>query len=115
MSGKKDQRRPDLIVPYLEPKINPEPDMSGSLASVLPMMAIFTRNKAFGWAAVLFAIQGWMVETPVSKKKSTPAYFTILMALMSALMAYLPMFFPPVAQRQSKLTSVAEPAAPQPA
>lgn len=50
------------------------------------MLAIVTRNKFLGWTAVIFAAQSWLAETPTQKaKSSTPAYFSILMAVMSLL------------------------------
>jgi len=107
-------QRPDLIVPYVEPKESAEPDMSGAMASVFPMMAIVTRNKMFGWTAVLFSVQSWLLETPVSRKRSSsPAYFTVGMALMSAIMAYLPLFLPPTTPKVN-LGSGTDPPAPQP-
>ncbi|CBX95034.1 hypothetical protein LEMA_P114490.1 [Plenodomus lingam JN3] len=86
-SHKKDMRRADLIVPYAEPtKKGDEADMSSTMASTLPMAAIFTRNKMIGWVAVVFAIQSWLAETPEQRKTSTsPAYFQVGMAAMSLL------------------------------
>lgn len=81
-------RRDDLIVPYADPneKANSDPDFAGTMASTLPMAAIFTRNKMIGWTAVIFALQTWLAETPEQKKKaSTPGYFSVLMAFMSLL------------------------------
>jgi len=50
------------------------------------MLAIVTRNKFLGWTAVIFAAQSWLSETPGQKAKSpTPAYFSVLMAVMSLL------------------------------
>jgi len=46
MASKKDMRREDLIVPYVDPpKEKSDGDMSSTMASTLPMAAIFTRNK----------------------------------------------------------------------
>lgn len=54
------------------------------MSSTLPMIAIVSRNKFLGWAAVVFAIQSWLSETPAQKAKSaTPGYFSVLMAIMS--------------------------------
>ncbi|KAH9868258.1 hypothetical protein J1614_007330 [Plenodomus biglobosus] len=97
MASKKDMRRADLIVPYAEPtKKADDADMSSTMASTLPMAAIFTRNKMIGWVAVVFAIQSWLAETPEQKKTSTtPAYFQIGMSAMSLLVSYSSMFLPP--------------------
>ncbi|CAI6335822.1 unnamed protein product [Periconia digitata] len=82
MASKKDMRRADLIVPYTEPKKDKnEGDMSSTMASTLPMAAIFTRNKMIGWVAVVFAIQSWLAESPEQAKTSgTPAYFSVGMS-----------------------------------
>ncbi|KAF2415799.1 hypothetical protein EJ08DRAFT_703809 [Tothia fuscella] len=97
MSSKKDMRRADLIVPYVEPPAEKsEVDMAGTLSSTLPMVAIVTRNKMLGWCAVVFALQTFLGETPQQKKTaSTPGYFSVLMALMSLAVSYMPLFLPP--------------------
>ncbi|KAJ9622751.1 Eukaryotic translation initiation factor eIF-1 [Taxawa tesnikishii (nom. ined.)] len=83
--SKKDMRREDLIVPYMEPANQKnDADVQGTMASTLPMAAIFTRNKMIGWASVIFATQSWLSETAESKKSSsTPGYFSVGMALLS--------------------------------
>lgn len=95
--SKKDMRREDLIIPYTEPpKSKDDADFQGTLASTLPMAAIFTRNKMIGWTAVIFAIQGWLSETPAQKAAaSTPSYLSVGMALLSVGVAYMPLFLPP--------------------
>ncbi|KAF2105833.1 hypothetical protein BDV96DRAFT_508835 [Lophiotrema nucula] len=97
MASKKDMRRADLIVPYAEPaKEKSEGDMASTMASTLPMAAIFTRNKMIGWVAVVFAMQSWLAETPEQKKTaSTPAYFSVGMSFMSLIVGYMPLFLPP--------------------
>ncbi|KAF2625957.1 translation initiation factor SU [Macroventuria anomochaeta] len=89
LQGKKDMRRADLIVPYAEPaKDKSDGDMSSTMASTLPMAAIFTRNKMIGWVSVVFSVQSWLAETPEQKKTSTtPAYFSVGMAVMSLLVS----------------------------
>ncbi|KAI7541222.1 hypothetical protein KC343_g10460, partial [Hortaea werneckii] len=93
----KDMRRDDLIVPYAEPEKDKESnDMQSTMASTLPMAAMFTRNKLIGWTAVMFSIQGWLSETPDQKANaSTPGYFSVGMALLSLGVAYMPLFLPP--------------------
>ena len=45
---------------------------------------IFTRNKMIGWTAVIFAIQGWLGETPAqAANATTPSYLQVGMAAMS--------------------------------
>ncbi|KAJ4346206.1 Eukaryotic translation initiation factor eIF-1 [Ascochyta clinopodiicola] len=97
LQGKKDMRRADLIVPYAEPaKDKSDGDMSSTMASTLPMAAIFTRNKMIGWVSVVFSVQSWLAETPEQKKTSTtPAYFSVGMAVMSLLVGYSSLILPP--------------------
>ncbi|ORY11540.1 translation initiation factor SUI1 [Clohesyomyces aquaticus] len=85
MAARKDMRRLDLIVPYAEPsKEKSDGDIASTMASTLPMAAIFTRNKMIGWTSVIFALQSWLAETPEQKRtSSTPAYFSVGMAFMS--------------------------------
>jgi hypothetical protein len=97
MASKKDMRRADLIVPYAEPaREKSEGDMASTVASTLPMAAIFTRNKTVGWTAVVFALQSWLAETPEQKRTATtPALFSVGMAFMSLIVSYMPLFLPP--------------------
>ncbi|KAK4216605.1 protein Asterix [Rhypophila decipiens] len=97
MASKKDMRRPDLIIPYQEPAAKGETgDLQSTIASTLPMAAIFMRNRYVGWAAFVFSIQSWLGESEDSKKSSsTPGYFSVGMAFMSLIVTYLPIFLPP--------------------
>ncbi|OJD27559.1 hypothetical protein ACJ73_01038, partial [Blastomyces percursus] len=82
MATKKDMRRPELVVPYVEPpaKASDASDMSSTMSNTMPMAAMFSRNKA----AVTFSLQNWMAETPEQQKKSaTPAYMGVIMAFLS--------------------------------
>ncbi|CAK3784968.1 translation initiation factor [Lecanosticta acicola] len=96
-SNKKDMRREDLIVPYMEPEKDKEnTDFQSTMTSTLPMAAIFTRNKMLAWTAVLFSIQQWLSETPAQKAvASSPAYFSVGMAVLSLAVGYMPFFLPP--------------------
>ncbi|KAI9701691.1 MAG: hypothetical protein M1820_006319 [Bogoriella megaspora] len=111
MSAKKDMRRPDLIVPYLDPpKSKDEADVTSTMSSTLPMVAIFTRNKLVGWTAVIFSLQSWLAETPEQKKTATtPGYFSVGMAVMACLVAYMPMFLPPPPGRAGAGTGTGAP------
>ncbi|KKY28954.1 hypothetical protein UCDDS831_g00039 [Diplodia seriata] len=137
MATKKDMRRDDLIVPYADPneKASSDPDFAGTMASTLPMAAIFTRNKMIGWTAVIFALQTWLAETPEQKKKaSTPGYFSVMMAFMSLLVvrrtlkarcmkrkltsifqSYMPLFLPPPPNKANAGSGTEAPAAVPPA
>ena len=97
MATKKDMRRAELIVPYTEgPQDKENNDFQGTISSTLPLAAIFTRNKMIGWTAVIFAIQGWLGETPAqAAAATTPSYLQVGMAAMSLGVAYMPLFLPP--------------------
>ncbi|KAF2752000.1 hypothetical protein M011DRAFT_473283 [Sporormia fimetaria CBS 119925] len=97
MASKKDMRRSDLIVPYTQPAADKsEGDVASTMATTLPMAAIFTRNKMVGWVSVLFAVQAWLAESKEQKRTATtPAIFSVGMAFMSLLVSYMPMFLPP--------------------
>ncbi|KAI7340381.1 hypothetical protein KC315_g719 [Hortaea werneckii] len=107
----KDMRRDDLIVPYAEPEKDKESnDMQSTMASTLPMAAMFTRNKLIGWTAVMFSIQGWLAETPDQKANaSTPGYFSVGMALLSLGVAYMPLFLPPQSAKAGASTGTQAP------
>ncbi|KAF7547082.1 hypothetical protein G7046_g9123 [Stylonectria norvegica] len=111
-SNIKDARRPDLIVPYQEPKASGDTtEFSTTLATTLPMAAMFTRNKFVGWAAVVFSIQNWLGEGAEAKQNATtPGYFSVGMAFMSLGVTYLPLFMPPVAGRLAKASGTEAPA-----
>ncbi|KAK1641371.1 hypothetical protein BDP81DRAFT_390638 [Colletotrichum phormii] len=115
MASKRDMRRPDLIVPYQEPKAKGDStELSSTLSSTLPMAAMLTRNKFIGWASVVFSIQTWLGESEETKKSSaTPGYFSVGMSVMALAVSYLPLFLPPPAQRGGAATGTG-PAAPVP-
>ncbi|PGH09498.1 translation initiation factor 1 [Blastomyces parvus] len=97
MATKKDMRRPELVVPYVEPpaKVSDVGDMSSTMSNTMPMAAMFSRNKMIAWASVTFSLQNWLAETPEQQKKSTtPAYMGVIMAFLSVAVTYMPMFLP---------------------
>ncbi|KAF1934342.1 uncharacterized protein M421DRAFT_415375 [Didymella exigua CBS 183.55] len=116
LQGKKDMRRADLIVPYAEPaKDKSDGDMSSTMASTLPMAAVFTRNKMIGWVSVVFSVQSWLAETSEQKKTSTtPAYFSVGMAVMSLLVSYSSLILPPPGSIGTGTGTQAAPAAAPP-
>ncbi|GJN67488.1 hypothetical protein PLIIFM63780_004930 [Purpureocillium lilacinum] len=111
----KDMRRPDLIVPYQEPAAaGDKPEFASTLASTMPMAAMFTRNKFVGWAAVVFSIQSYLGESEDAKKaSSTPGYFSILMSVMALAVTYLPLFLPPRPGMPGSATEAPAPVPPQ--
>ncbi|GFF27091.1 hypothetical protein IFM61606_01782 [Aspergillus udagawae] len=113
MASKKDMRRLDLAIPYIEPpKDKNEADMSGVMSSTMPMAAMFTRNRMIGWVSFVFSLQSWLGETPEQKKSAaTPAYMSVLMSLMALVVTYFPIFMPPPSARN---TAVAPSPSPSP-
>ncbi|BCS05071.1 uncharacterized protein AKAW2_80872A [Aspergillus luchuensis] len=97
MASKKDMRRLDLAIPYIDPpKSKDEADMSSAMSSTMPMAAMFTRNRMIGWVSFVFSLQSWLGETPDQKRTaSTPAYMSVLMSLMALVVTYFPIFLPP--------------------
>ncbi|KAJ4298664.1 hypothetical protein N0V88_003695 [Collariella sp. IMI 366227] len=78
----KDMRQPDLIIRYQEPAGKGDNvEFQSTIASTLPMAAIFMRNRYIGWASVVFAVQSWLGESEETKKStSTPGYFNVGMS-----------------------------------
>ncbi|PTU21939.1 hypothetical protein P175DRAFT_0531480 [Aspergillus ochraceoroseus IBT 24754] len=99
MASKKDMRRFDLAIPYVDPpKEKNEADMTGAMSSTMPMAAMFTRNRMIGWVSFVFSLQSWLGETAEQKKTaSTPAYMSVMMSLLALGVTYLPIFLPPPA------------------
>ncbi|KAK6831788.1 hypothetical protein RU639_003028 [Aspergillus parasiticus] len=99
MASKKDMRRLDLAIPYVDPPANKDDaDMSGAMTSTMPMAAMFTRNRMIGWVSFVFSLQNWLGETPEQKRTaSTPAYMSVFMSLMALVVTYFPIFMPPPA------------------
>ncbi|WPH01429.1 Hypothetical protein R9X50_00427500 [Acrodontium crateriforme] len=112
-AARKDMRRNDLIVPYMAPKEDKDSsDIQSTMASTLPMAAIFTRNKMIGWTSVIVALQQWLSETSTQKANaSSPAYLSVGMALLSVAVSYLPLFMPPQANVNAVGTGTGAPAA----
>ncbi|KAE8350275.1 translation initiation factor SU [Aspergillus coremiiformis] len=82
MASKKDMRRLDLAIPYVDPPVSKnDADMSGAMSSTMPMAAMFTRNRMIGWVSFVFSLQSWLGETSEQKRTaSTPAYMSVFMA-----------------------------------
>ncbi|PIG83668.1 eukaryotic translation initiation factor eIF-1 [Aspergillus arachidicola] len=91
MASKKDMRRLDLAIPYVDPPANKDDaDMSGAMTSTMPMAAMFTRNRMIGWVSFVFSLQNWLGETPEQKRTaSTPAYMSVFMSLMALVVVRL--------------------------
>ncbi|KAF1824063.1 uncharacterized protein K489DRAFT_378454 [Dissoconium aciculare CBS 342.82] len=96
-SNKKDMRRQDLIVPYIEPVNDKEnQDFNSTMTSTLPMAAMFTRNKLLAWTSVLFAVQSWLGESSSQKSSGgTPAIMSLGIAFTAVAVSYMSLFLPP--------------------
>lgn len=114
MSSKKDMRRNDLVIPYVDSvKEKNDGDISSTIGTTLPMAAMFTRNKIIGWASLVFSLQTWLAETPEQTRKAgTPGYLSVGMALMAIVVTYLPLFLPPPPGRNPPTGTEASAAAP---
>ncbi|KXT10544.1 hypothetical protein AC579_8329 [Pseudocercospora musae] len=132
MPPKRDMRRHDLIVPYSEPENKDSNDFQSTMSSTLPMAAVNihkkqvmsrpptslhqpaltkTLTRLLGWTSVLFAVQTWLAETKEQKAaSSSPAYFQVLMALLSLGVGYMPLFMPPTPGRPATSSGPAAPA-----
>ncbi|KAL4754744.1 hypothetical protein BDW72DRAFT_200443 [Aspergillus terricola var. indicus] len=101
MTSKKDMRRLDLAIPYVEPpKDKSDADMTGAMSSTMPMAASFSRNLTSTRVAMVFSLQSWLGETEEQRKNATtPAYMSVGMSLMALAVTYLPLFLPPTAPR----------------
>ncbi|EZF11827.1 hypothetical protein H112_07055 [Trichophyton rubrum D6] len=95
--AQKDMRRADLVVPYEAPPIKKtDGDISGTIASTMPMAAMFTRNRMIGWSSLVFTLQTWLAESEDQRKASTtPAYMSVFMSAMAVIVTYMPLFLPP--------------------
>ncbi|KAJ5884980.1 hypothetical protein N7495_009490 [Penicillium taxi] len=93
MSSNKDMRRADLVIPYVDPPSNSgDVDMNSTMSSMMPMAAMFTRNRV----SFVFSLQTWLAESPDQKNSaSTPGYMSVGMAAMALGVTYLPLFMPP--------------------
>ncbi|KAL2395801.1 hypothetical protein ABEF95_010402 [Exophiala dermatitidis] len=110
MSSRKDMRRTDLVIPYVEPKEDKPADLGSTLTSTMPMAAMFTRNRMLGWFSLLTALLNWLGETPAQRQSSaTPGYMSFGMAALAVAVTYMPLFLPPPPN-----TAGASPAAPAP-
>ncbi|KIW13989.1 hypothetical protein PV08_06770 [Exophiala spinifera] len=98
MASKKDMRRTDLVIPYVEPTEEKPADFSSTLSSTMPMAAMFTRNKMLGWFALLSSLLNWLGETPAQRSNNaTPGYLSFGMAVLAVVVTYMPLFLPPPA------------------
>ena len=53
MASKKDMRRVDLVIPYVEPPAEKESDFSSTFSSTMPMAAVCSDLKAFSPAVLI--------------------------------------------------------------
>ncbi|KIV97510.1 hypothetical protein PV10_01257 [Exophiala mesophila] len=114
MASKKDQRRPDLVIPYVEPKESDVTDFGTTISSTMPMAAMFTRNRMLGWFALLQSLLTWLGETPAQKRNATtPGYLSFGMAVLAVIVTYMPLFLPPTPNPRAATGTGVPAAAPQ--
>ncbi|KAK5053191.1 hypothetical protein LTR84_002165 [Exophiala bonariae] len=114
MSSKKDMRRADLVIPYVQPKDDKPADFGSTITSTMPMAAMFTRNRMLGWFALLSSLLSWMGETPTQKANATtPGYLSFGMSVMAVGVTYMPLFLPPPQVRGPTGTGVPAAVPPQ--
>ncbi|PUU80634.1 hypothetical protein B9Z19DRAFT_974225 [Tuber borchii] len=118
MSNKnlKDQRRADLIIPYVAPTAKTNEKKKATMTSTLPMAAKRENKTKCIRTAMIFAIQAWLNETPAQLAGGKqPAYFGVGMSLMSLAFAYLPLFVPGMGAGPLGMGSTVAPAEATPA
>ncbi|EZF29268.1 hypothetical protein H101_07055 [Trichophyton interdigitale H6] len=94
--AQKDMRRADLVVPYEAPPVKKtDGDISGTLASTMPMAAD-DRMLTSPRSSLVFTLQTWLAESEDQRKASTtPAYMSVFMSAMAVVVTYMPLFLPP--------------------
>ncbi|KAK9378945.1 uncharacterized protein V2V93DRAFT_374591 [Kockiozyma suomiensis] len=94
-SSSASKKRANLCVPYVPLAVPASSDeISGLLASTLPMVAMFLRNKLIAWSAVLVSVQSWLNETESSRSDSQPGWIKLIMSLAGLVVCYMDLFFP---------------------
>ncbi|KAL4759800.1 SUI1 family translation initiation factor [Aspergillus foveolatus] len=91
MTSKKDMRRLDLAIPYVDPpKDKNDADMTGAMSSTMPMAAVVVfRRLTSTRVAMVFSLQSWLGETEEQRKNATtPAYMSVGMSLMALAVVY---------------------------
>ncbi|KAK9241135.1 hypothetical protein V1525DRAFT_393790 [Lipomyces kononenkoae] len=89
------KKRANLCVPYVPMEIKSREDVSSMMASTLPMVAMFLRNKLVAWSALLVTIQSWLNESEASSRDSTqPGWLKVLMSFVGLTVCYMDLFFP---------------------
>ncbi|KAK7205248.1 hypothetical protein BZA70DRAFT_279415 [Myxozyma melibiosi] len=95
-SSSASKKRANLCVPYVALEAPaPSDEISGLLASTLPMVAMFLRNKLIAWSAVLVSVQSWLNETEASRSEaSQPGWIKLVMSLAGLVVCYMDLLFP---------------------
>ncbi|RKP07997.1 hypothetical protein THASP1DRAFT_30198 [Thamnocephalis sphaerospora] len=90
-----DPRRPEAIVKYHMPKVDPEdmdPDYYGFLGMVLGMIAAVMRHKWAAWIGLFCCILGLMNEKTSTRETALgmQAFTSLLFSLMALVLQYVP-------------------------
>lgn len=108
---------------------SPPPSSNTPATALTTPPQMFTRNKMIGWTAVIFAVQGWLNETPGQLANGKqPAYFSVGMSVMAlgmvslflgerrrggvfvnGVQTYLPLFMPSMMNKAASATGPADP------
>ncbi|KAK9385384.1 hypothetical protein V1515DRAFT_608469 [Lipomyces mesembrius] len=89
------KKRANLCVRYVPMQLKSRDDVSSMMASTLPMVAMFLRNKLIGWSALLMTVQSWLSESEASSNESAqPGWLKVLMSFVGVIVCYMDIFFP---------------------
>ncbi|KAK9448093.1 uncharacterized protein V1518DRAFT_334347 [Limtongia smithiae] len=88
------KKRANLAVPYVPLVMRPRDDITGFVATGLPMIAMFLKIKIVGWASLLITLQSWLNETADSTGDGQPAWFKVIMSLAGLFVCYMDLLFP---------------------
>ncbi|KAK9469374.1 hypothetical protein V1512DRAFT_256098 [Lipomyces arxii] len=94
MSSVGSKKRANLVVRYVPLELKSKEEITGIIGTVLPMAAMFLRNRIIAWGALLVAIQSYLNETEAQARESSqPAYLKVMMSFAGLLVCYLDLFF----------------------
>ncbi|KAK9460999.1 uncharacterized protein V1516DRAFT_674715 [Lipomyces oligophaga] len=91
------RKRANLCVPFIPLPLKAPDDISSMLATTLPMVAMFLRNKLIAWASLLVTLQSWLNENESNDEESSggsPGWLKVVMSLAGLLVCYLDLFVP---------------------
>ncbi|KAK9496266.1 hypothetical protein V1508DRAFT_408150 [Lipomyces doorenjongii] len=88
-------KRGNLCVRYVPMELKSRDDVSSMMATTLPMVAMFLRNKLIAWSALLMTVQSWLSESEASSNESAqPGWLKVLMSFVGVIVCYMDIFVP---------------------